>query len=67
MGIAKLKKIDKLNHWMNLLNNFLGEHPQIYFTGLFLKCAFFYLLWPSFYITAFKSPTDAFVYGARWY
>lgn len=42
---------------------FLFTHPQLYFTGLFLKSSWFGVIWPAFYFTAMKSPKSAFVFG----
>ncbi|XWV26403.1 putative orfan [Tupanvirus soda lake] len=42
---------------------FFKEHPQLYFSTLATKSAFFSLIWPSFYVTAIQSPKEAFVLG----
>ncbi|VBB19066.1 hypothetical protein YASMINEVIRUS_1598 [Yasminevirus sp. GU-2018] len=42
---------------------FLGSHPQLFFGGILLKSAQFGLIFPAFYLTALRSPRQAFYLG----
>jgi len=43
--------------------DFAMAHPDIFSTALLTKSAFFGVLWPSFLITAWVSPPNAFILG----
>lgn len=36
-------------------------NPDIYFIGLLAKCFYYGSLWPSYYLTIFQKPKNAFV------
>lgn len=42
---------------------FLNDYPQPFFAALLIKSAYFGVIWPAFYIEAYRNPSNAFVLG----
>lgn len=38
------------------------KHPELYSVGILTKSIYFGALWPAFYINAFFTPKDAFLF-----